>query len=172
MAKATYAMTLSRLLRNGLTHARLQALFESSESTLDFYDRLKQIGIDRKAAKSMAARLISSGLMCRGGIEKEAKSEASDCQNEVTNSEYEEDNNIRDTETEMDRKVTRTDSRKDCKINLPDNENNNIVDATDTRSKHAAENVDNCASEEKGNIGHKKGCREKCMSLNFALYLL
>lgn len=74
MAKVTHCMTLTRLLRNGLTYSRLQSLFESAESTLDFYDKLKDIGVDRKAAKSMASHLASSGLTCRGAIEKDIRS--------------------------------------------------------------------------------------------------
>ena len=59
-------MTLHRLLRNGLTYKRLQAFFENSVSYLDFYERLQELGIDRKAAKSMASRFSSMGLMCKG----------------------------------------------------------------------------------------------------------
>ena len=66
LSKTTHTMTLHRLLRNGLTYKRLQVFFESSVSYLDFYERLQELGIDRKAAKSMASRFSSMGLMCKG----------------------------------------------------------------------------------------------------------
>lgn len=75
MAKVTHCMTLTRLLRNGLTYTRLQSLFEAAESTLDFYDKMKDIGIERKAAKSIAGHLASSGLTCRGAVEKDSRAD-------------------------------------------------------------------------------------------------
>jgi len=66
LAKVTHTMTLKRLLRNGLTLKRLQELFEGSVSQLEFYDALKDVGIERKASKAMASRLGSMGYVCKG----------------------------------------------------------------------------------------------------------
>ncbi|XP_065652195.1 uncharacterized protein LOC100215604 isoform X2 [Hydra vulgaris] len=66
LAKVTYTMTLKRLLRNGLTHERLIEVFQNSVSFQDFYDQMKIIGIERKASKSLAARLSSMGYVCNG----------------------------------------------------------------------------------------------------------
>ena len=84
MAKVTHTMTLKRLLRNGLTYTRLQEFFEAATSYLDFFDKLKDIGIDRKASKAMARNLSAMGLKCRGGSIKEGSGEnysVSDCEN-------------------------------------------------------------------------------------------
>ncbi|XP_066929718.1 uncharacterized protein [Clytia hemisphaerica] len=78
MAKVTHNMTLNRLLRNGLTYSRLISFFESAECTFDFYDKLKDMGIERKASKSLAAHLLSLGYCCRGAIEKEQRNKAGD----------------------------------------------------------------------------------------------
>lgn len=51
-------MTLARLLRNGLTFSKLISHFESSRGVFEFYDKLKDIGIERKAAKSIADFLV------------------------------------------------------------------------------------------------------------------
>ena len=75
MAKVTHKMTLSRLLRNGLTYSRLISFFESAQCTYDFYDKLKDMGIERKASKSVAAHLLTMGYYCRGAIEKEQRIE-------------------------------------------------------------------------------------------------
>ena len=66
LAKVTHNMTLKRLLRNGITYVELQNLFTNSISFLDFFARLDGMGIERKAAKSIANRLSSMGLSCEG----------------------------------------------------------------------------------------------------------
>lgn len=83
MAKVTHTMTLKRLLRNGLTYTRLQDLFKSSISYLDFYDKLNDVGVDRKAAKAIASRLSSMGLQCEGGLTEIKNSEEVQVSNEL-----------------------------------------------------------------------------------------
>jgi len=67
-------MTLSRLLRNGLTFSKLISHFESSRGVFEFYDKLKDIGIERKAAKSIADFLVRDHKPT-GAVEEEARTE-------------------------------------------------------------------------------------------------
>lgn len=153
MAKVTHSMTLTRLLRNGLTHARLQALFESSESTLDFYDRLKQVGIDRKAAKSMAARLVSSGLMCRGGIEKDSK--------------------LNDSDNQKNRKAISSDCQEDTKVIDSDSQKDGKVIGCELQ-KDTAKVASSCQSEGKGeSIGNtEEGARRGVLKILHSVYVI
>ena len=66
MSLAAHAMTSARLLRSGLTYSRMQAFFESCTSFMDFFDKLKDMGITRSSAKSIALKLDGMGLRCRG----------------------------------------------------------------------------------------------------------
>lgn len=75
MAKASHAMTLNRLLRNGLTYSRLISLFESSSNTYDFFDKLKDIGIERKCSKAIAAQLISMNYCCGNDVQLNKRDE-------------------------------------------------------------------------------------------------
>ena len=83
MAKVTHNMTLTRLLRNGLTYSRLISFFESAQNTLDFYDKLKDIGIERKASKSLASHLLTMGYCCRGAIESEQRIEIGETKEDI-----------------------------------------------------------------------------------------
>ena len=83
MAKVTHNMTLTRLLRNGLTYSRLISFFESAHNTLDFYDKLKDIGIERKASKSLASHLLTMGYLCRGAIENEQRLEIGETKEDI-----------------------------------------------------------------------------------------
>ena len=75
MAQVTHTMTLRRLLRNGLTYQRLQCLFQGSISFMDFFEKLNDIGIERKAAKAIASQFGSMGLSCRGSVEEDDRLE-------------------------------------------------------------------------------------------------
>ena len=110
LAKVTHNMTLKRLLRNGITYVELQNLFKSSISFLDFFARLNDMGIERKAAKSIAQRLSSMGLCCSGAVSADNRNEVGD-EGEVE-TQLEEMTISEDTPVKMpeDVQMTRSDS--------------------------------------------------------------
>ena len=59
-------MTVKRLLRDGITYDQLKLIFERSASFLEFFQCLKDRGIERKVAKVIALQLGGLGLQNQG----------------------------------------------------------------------------------------------------------
>ena len=63
-------MTSKRLIREGITYDRLQRIFEDCCSFMDFFEFLKERGIERKVAKFIALRFGGMGLQNQGALAK------------------------------------------------------------------------------------------------------